>query len=184
MSPARPPRVITKKETKVERFPWGPLEWICRPDILDTRELLLVRVNIARGKGQSFHRQPSMEEVIYVLEGKAEIWLGEEPRTIGPGETVHVPMDAVHATFNVGSRTLRFLSIFAPARFKGPALVDLSEREPWKSLAAGRGAPGRPRNGQAKAASKSIERRKSSKRGPGKKRARDPVKGRAKSPAK
>jgi len=43
-------------------------------------------------------------------------------------------MDMVHGTYNAGQETLRFLAILSPANPSGPALIDMSEEEPWKSL--------------------------------------------------
>jgi quercetin dioxygenase-like cupin family protein len=139
MAKARRRRFVTRREMKVERLPWGPHDWLCRPDIVEAEELLLVRVHMPRGKAHKFHVHPTMEEIIYVLEGKAEQWVDREMRILGPGEIAHIPMNVVHGTYNAGRGVLRFLAILGPARFKGPALVDMSEFEPWKNLREKRG---------------------------------------------
>ena len=125
---------ITKKDAKVERLPWGPHDWLSRPDLVDTRDLLVVRVNMPRGQSQGFHRQPEMEEVIYVLEGKAEQWVEREVCILRPGEVAHVPAGAAHATFNVGRGVLRFLSIFHRSGDHEAGFVDISAEEPWCDL--------------------------------------------------
>jgi quercetin dioxygenase-like cupin family protein len=136
MPKARAPKryFVTRKEAKVERLPWGPHDWLSRPDIVDTEHLLMVRVNMPKGQAQEFHKQPSMEEVIYILEGKAEQWVGNNRRVLGPGDMAHIPQGAVHATFNIGRGVLRYLSVFGPASFRGPALIDVSGQEPWVTL--------------------------------------------------
>ena len=133
MAKRGPRHFTTRKDAKVERLPWGPHDWLARPDIVDTRDLLVVRVNMPKGQSQEFHRQPGMEEVIYVLEGKAEQWVDKEIRTLRAGEIAHVPRNAVHATFNVGPGVLRFLSIFSSAQTTSE-WVDCSQEEPWASL--------------------------------------------------
>ena len=138
----------TRRDAKVEHLPWGPHDWLARPDIVDTDELLVVRVNMPKGQAQEFHRQPGMEEVIYVLEGKAEQWVDKEMRTLRAGEIAHIPRNAVHATFNAGSGVLRFLSIFSPASARGPGLVDCSHEEPWASLLEERRENHRKRRGK------------------------------------
>ena len=40
----------------------------------------------------------------------------------------------VHGTYNAGNETLVFLAILAPAKFEGPALIDVHLEEPWRSL--------------------------------------------------
>lgn len=127
-------RFVTAREMVVEDAPWGPHEWLSRPDITETEDLLLVRVRMPPGKGHAFHRHPAMEEIIYVVSGTAEQWVDRESRVLGPGETAHIPADVVHGTYNAGEGTLVFLAILSPAKFEGPALIDMSTEEPWASL--------------------------------------------------
>lgn len=127
-------RFVTAKEMKVDQLPWGPHDWLCRPDIVEADKLLLVRVHMPPGQAHQFHRHPEMEEIIYVLEGTAEQWVDREKRLLGPGEMAHIPMDMVHGTYNGGAGTLRFLAILSPAKIQGPALIDMSQEEPWRSL--------------------------------------------------
>lgn len=132
MEPAT--QFVTSENMVVEELPWGPHDWLCRPDIVAAEKLMLVRVHMPPGQGHAFHRHPAMEEIIYVLEGQAEQWVDREKRLLGPGETAHIPLNVVHGTYNAGSGTLRFLAILSPAKFEGPALVDVSQEEPWSSL--------------------------------------------------
>ncbi len=132
-----PLRFVTEKEMKVEELPWGPHHWLCRDDIVDAEKLLVVRVHMPAGQAHQFHRHPEMEEVIYILEGQAEQWVDREKKLLGPGETAHIPMDVVHGTYNAGEGTLSFLAILSPAKITGPALIDMSQEEPWKSLRQG-----------------------------------------------
>ena len=125
---------VTSREAEVEVLPWGPHEWLARVGLTDSEQLQLVRVTMPAGKAHRFHRHPSMEEILYVLEGRAEQWVGREHRILGPGELAHVPRNEVHGTYNVFDRPLVFLAILSPARFEGPALVDVSREEPWRSL--------------------------------------------------
>lgn len=120
----------------VEQLPWGPHEWLCRPDIVDAEKLLLVRVRMPVGKAHEFHRHPEFEEIIYVESGTAEQWVDREMKMLGPGESAHIPMDVVHGTYNAGDTTLVFLAILSPAKISGPALIDMKDEEPWKSLRA------------------------------------------------
>ena len=135
-SDSRARRFVTGADVEVEELPWGPHDWLCRPGIVDAKDLLLVRVHMPPGKAHQFHRHPAMEEIIYILEGRAEQWVDREKRILGPGETAHIPKDVVHGTYNAGEQTLRFLAILSPAIFEGPALIDVHQEEPWRSLRA------------------------------------------------
>lgn len=129
-------RFVTAEEVEVEELPWGPHEWLCRPGLTDAEGLLLVRVTMPAGKGHAFHVHPSMEEIIYVVSGEAEQWVGRESQVLRAGEVAHIPRDMVHGTYNAGSEPLVFLAILSPAKFEGPAVVDVSGEEPWRSLRA------------------------------------------------
>jgi len=125
---------VTSEDIQVEQLPWGPHEWLCRPGLTDARDLLLVRVRMPAGTGHAFHRHPAMEEIIYVISGTAEQWVGRDARYLEPGDIAHIPTDVVHGTYNAGPETLVFLAILSPAVIEGPALVDVSNEEPWRSL--------------------------------------------------
>lgn len=127
-------RFISDRDMAVEASPWGPHEWLCRPGLTDAEGLLLVRVRMPAGQAHQFHRHPEMEEIIYVLEGTAEQWVDREKRLLRAGDIAHIPRDVVHGTYNAGDDTLVFLAILSPARSSGPVLVDMHEREPWRSL--------------------------------------------------
>lgn len=136
--PNQPRRFVTSDEMVVEQLPWGPHEWLCRPDIVDAEKLLVVRVRIPPGKGHAFHRHPEMEEVIYIEQGSAELWVDRQTRILRPGHAAHIPTNMVHGTYNTGTATLVLLAILSPAKIAGPPLVDVSQEEPWKSLRAQR----------------------------------------------
>jgi quercetin dioxygenase-like cupin family protein len=135
-------RFVTSGEMIVEELPWGPHEWLSRPGLTEAEELLLVRVRMPPGEGHAFHRHPAMEEIIYVVSGTAEQWVDRECRRLQAGDIAHIPADLVHGTYNGGEETLVFLAMLSPAKFEGPALVDVSAEEPWASL---RGAQGQAR---------------------------------------
>jgi quercetin dioxygenase-like cupin family protein len=127
-------RFVTAAERVVEELPWGPHDWLVRPDLVAAEKLQLVRVHMPPGQGHAFHRHPELEEILYILEGEAEQWVEREKRLLRAGDVAHVPMDRVHATYNAGPGTLRFLAILSPAKSQGPALIDVSGEEPWRSL--------------------------------------------------
>jgi len=129
-----PNTFITSAELQVEPSPWGPHEWLSRPGLTAAEQLLMVRVLMPPGRAHQFHRHPAMEEIIYVVSGTAEQWVDRDKRLLGPGDIAHIPADVVHGTYNAGSETLVFLAILAPAKFEGPALIDVHLEEPWRSL--------------------------------------------------
>ena len=127
-------RFVTDAEAEVEVLPWGPHEWLGKAGLTGAEKLQLVRVKMPPGKAHQFHRHPAMEEALYILEGRAEQWVGSEHRILAAGQVAHIPTNEVHGTYNVFDEPLTFLAILSPARFEGPALIDVSREEPWCSF--------------------------------------------------
>ena len=130
-------RFVTAAEKVDVVSPWTLEEWLCRSDIVPNRELLMVRANMEPGRSHPFHTHPTREEIIYILSGRAEQWIGREHRTLGPGEMLLIPKGEVHGTYNPFRERLVFLAILAPANAADPAIVDVSAQEPWASLRKG-----------------------------------------------
>lgn len=127
-------RFVSRDRIEVEELPWGPHEWLVRPGLVEAEKLLLVRVTMPPGKAHQFHRHPEMEEIIYVLSGKAEQWVEQEHTVLEPGEIAHIPVDVVHGTYNAFDEPLVLLAILSPANFSGPALIDVCTEAPWNAL--------------------------------------------------
>lgn len=129
-------RFVTSKEAEVEQLPWGRHEWLARAGLTDSKLLQLVRVTMPAGKAHAFHRHPHMEELLFVVAGRVEQWVGQQSRVLGPGELAHVPMNEVHGSYNVFAEPVVFVAVLSPAIIDGPALVDVQHEEPWRSLKA------------------------------------------------
>jgi quercetin dioxygenase-like cupin family protein len=127
-------RFVSSSDVVVEQLPWGPHEWLVRDDLTENVQLMAVRVTMPAGAAHQFHRHPRMEEMLYYVSGRAEQWVGDRKRILGPGDVAHVPIDEVHGTYNVFDEPVVFVAILSPARFDGPALIDVSSDEPWCSL--------------------------------------------------
>ena len=130
-------RFVTSAEKVDVTSPWTLEEWLCRSDILPNRELLMVRANMEPGRAHPFHTHPTREEIIYVLSGRAEQWIGKEHRILGPGEMLLVPKGEVHGTYNPFRERLVFLAILAPASAPEPGIVDVSTQSPWLEMRKG-----------------------------------------------
>ena len=134
MSCAECLRFVTSKEAVVEELPWGPHEWLARAGLTESKLLQLVRVTMPAGKAHRFHRHPAMEELLYVVSGRVQQWVGRASRVLVAGEVAHVPTNEVHGSYNVFGEPVVFLAVLSPAVFAGPALIDVSGEEPWRSL--------------------------------------------------
>jgi quercetin dioxygenase-like cupin family protein len=125
-----------------ETNPWTNNEWLCRPDLVDAEKLLLVRANMAPMHCHPFHFHPHREEIIYVLYGRAEQWVGEEYKILSAGEMAHIPAGTIHATYNPHQEPLVFLAILSPAKLPdelaaAPDPQDVSTQATWASIRKG-----------------------------------------------
>ncbi len=134
-SPAR--KFVTAAEAVRFQSPWTLEEWLCRSDVVNNQHLLLVRANMDARRCHPFHTHPTREELIYIVSGRAEQWVGKDHKILGPGEMAFVPMGEVHGTFNPFDEKLVFLAILSPSNAPEPGIVDVSSEEPWRSIRNG-----------------------------------------------
>jgi len=137
-----PARFVQIDDAARETNPWTNNEWLCRPDLVEADKLLLVRANMDPMHCHPFHFHPHREEIIYVIYGRAEQWVGAEYRILKAGEMAHIPAGVIHGTFNPHKEPLVFLAILSPAKLPDdlaavPDPQDVSTQEPWASLRKG-----------------------------------------------
>jgi mannose-6-phosphate isomerase-like protein (cupin superfamily) len=61
-----------------------------------------------------WHNQ-EQEEVYFIVEGTAEMCLGEERRTLTSGQAVYIPSGVFHQLTNIGDTPLRMIYVYGPA---------------------------------------------------------------------
>ncbi|MCI0535686.1 MAG: cupin domain-containing protein [Verrucomicrobiales bacterium] len=130
-------RFVTGAETIRFQSPWTVEEWLCRSDVVNNQHLMLVRANMDPFRSHPFHKHPTREELIYIISGQAEQWVGQEHRTLRAGEMAFIPMGEIHGTYNPFPEKLVFLAILSPAKAAEPGIVDVSTQEPWVSMRKG-----------------------------------------------
>ena len=108
-------RFVTAPTARVELAPWGKHWWLSEPTLTGTKLLTLVRVTMRPGTGHRFHYHPTREEIIYVVDGAAEQWVGREKRRLKAGECAFIPPNVVHAIFNSSKKPMTFLAILSPS---------------------------------------------------------------------
>ena len=109
------------KDVKVLSLP-GRDAWILvSKDSLGAKTVSFIEVHIKPGEYTNPpHLHTDFEEVIYIKEGIAEIWLEGELEQAKKGEAVLIPIKAKHAVRNIGTSILKLLTVFPfPDRTKG-----------------------------------------------------------------
>jgi quercetin dioxygenase-like cupin family protein len=139
MSEKTLPRFILQGETRDEHNDWTFNEWLCRPDLADAKKLLMVRATMEPHCCHPFHVHTHREEIIHVVSGKAEQWVGNEYHVLGPGEVAIIPRGVPHGTYNPFDEPLVFHAILSPATLTEVEMetedpLDVSAHEPWCSI--------------------------------------------------
>ncbi|MBI3960742.1 MAG: cupin domain-containing protein [Chloroflexi bacterium] len=128
-------KFITSVAMERDHLDWGVMGWLSRPATTGAKDLVVIEVRLEPGFGHNFHKHPQQEEVIYVVSGGVEQWVGRESTTLAPGDGVFIGADVVHASFNTGRETARLIAILGPSvGDEGYQLVEVYEQEPWASL--------------------------------------------------
>ncbi len=78
---------------------------------------------IERGKGALPHAHPGIEQVCYMLAGRARVEVGGETCEIGPQECCFLPADVPHTFTVVSEEPVRVLVIYSPPYEENPARV-------------------------------------------------------------
>jgi quercetin dioxygenase-like cupin family protein len=77
---------------------------------------------IEQGEGALRHAHPGIEQVAYLLEGTADVEVGEEKFKMEAGDTVFFPADVPHR-FQATSQKVRVMVIYAPPYLEKPENV-------------------------------------------------------------
>ena len=124
-------KFIKNHETIKEKVLGRDHFWHFNPEITINADLIMVKVLMPPGGMHHFHRHPKMSEILYFLKGKAEVWVENEMQVLGPGESVYIDPNVVHAAFNTSNEEIEFLAILSPAEGWEAGTIDEFENLPY-----------------------------------------------------
>lgn len=128
-------KFVFSQEVEREKLDWGIRGWLSLPGFTGAKDLAICEVFLMPGFGHAFHVHPNQEEVVYVLEGEFEQWLGTEKKILKAGDSAFIGAGVVHASYNVSDQPVKSLAILGPCiGQEGYEVVELADQEPWKSL--------------------------------------------------
>lgn len=100
-----------------EPHPWGRLEWMASGDIGNSAALTVGRCYIEPGQANPVHHHPNCDEVLHVVRGHIRHRVGDDHVEMGPGDTISIPVGAVHNATNIGDERCELLICFdTPSR--------------------------------------------------------------------
>ena len=128
-------KFIASADVERDELDWGTIGWLSRPESTNAKDIVAMEVSLSPGYGHDFHKHPEQEEVIYVIEGSVEQWLEDKKQVLNAGDSVFIPADMVHASFNVSSQSAKlFVTLSPPKGEEGYQLIDVFDEAPWNTL--------------------------------------------------
>lgn len=74
-------------------------------------------MTVAPGQDAGPEEEHAGDQIVYVIEGEAEVRVGAERLTAGPGALVMIPAGSPHYVRNPGAVPLFFLTVYAPPAY-------------------------------------------------------------------
>lgn len=92
-------------------------------ETVGAKHLEVLLGTIEKGKGALPHAHPGIEQVCYVLEGRAVAEVDGQRCELGPGDCCYFPPDLMHAFTVVSDEPARILVIYSPPYEESPERV-------------------------------------------------------------
>ena len=92
-------------------------------ETVGAKQLEVVLGTIERGKGALPHAHPGIEQVCYMLAGRARAEVGGEVCELGPGDSCFFPPDLPHVFTVVSDEPVTVLVIYSPPYEESPDRV-------------------------------------------------------------
>ena len=126
-------KFVNNKEVPRERVLGRDHYWDYNSENSKKADTYMVKVVMKEGDFHDFHRHPEMNEIQYILKGKAEQWIEDEMKILEVGDSVYIDPNVVHATINAGKDELEFLAILGPSEGWKAGTIDMSQKVPYST---------------------------------------------------
>jgi len=93
------------------------------PETVGSSHLEVIHGTIEKGKGALPHAHPGIEQVCYVISGRAVAEVNGQRRELGPGDCCFFPPDAMHVFTVVSDEPAQILVIYSPPYEESPERV-------------------------------------------------------------
>lgn len=82
---------------------------------IEAKNFCMGNVTLDPNGGQVPWHNQDQEEIYFVVEGRAEMCLGEERQILEAGQMVYIPPTVFHQLTNIGDTPLRMIYCYSPA---------------------------------------------------------------------
>ncbi|MDM0032579.1 cupin domain-containing protein [Variovorax sp. J22P271] len=84
------------------------------PDTVGARQIEMLVGHIQKGQGALPHAHPGIEQVCYLLAGRAVAQVNGQRQELGPGDCCFFPAGAMHSFTVVSEEPVRVLVVYSP----------------------------------------------------------------------
>lgn len=95
-------RTVSDAAAHAIEEPWGSLTWLASQAIGNAGGVTVGRVIIKPGEANPKHSHHNGEEVLYLLSGRLEHWIGDTSVILEAGDTLTIPADVPHYAVSLG----------------------------------------------------------------------------------
>jgi len=123
----QPPRYFVRESDVVGYHPANHTGTLNRrligPETVGAKQLEVLVGRIQKGKGALPHAHPGIEQVCYLLEGRAVAEVGGQRQALAPGDCCFFPAGEMHTFTVVSDEPARVLVIYSPPYEESPERV-------------------------------------------------------------
>lgn len=108
--------VLYQENVDTMAFDWGKIHMLVDEATTGATRMSFGIAESLPGTGHERHNHPDADEVIFVLSGKAEMVLDDQPPVeVEPGACVYLPAGVYHSAVNNGSEPFRTIIVYVPS---------------------------------------------------------------------
>jgi mannose-6-phosphate isomerase-like protein (cupin superfamily) len=93
------------------------------PQTVGASQLEVLHGTLAPGEGAMPHSHPDLEQVCYVLSGRARAQIGAQTLDLAAGDACFFPMGVAHSLVVTSDEPLELLVIYSPPYLENPGKV-------------------------------------------------------------
>jgi len=93
------------------------------PETVGAKNVEVLLGVVEKGEGAAPHAHPDMEQVCYLLEGRATVELDGERREMLPGDACYFPAGRMHKFTATSDKPVKVLVIYSPQYGESPDKV-------------------------------------------------------------
>lgn len=108
-------RKDAQAQTDKDSRDWGSLTWLASGSLGNAQGVTVGRVVIKKGMANPSHVHGNSEEVLYLLRGRLEHFVGEAMTEMTPGDTITIPAGVKHHAQSVGDEDADMMVVYASA---------------------------------------------------------------------